>query len=97
VGTWIPGLRVSELGGRVRLGLEGFSDVEGETLQEAGDALVAHLLQIAMAFRAGGVGPIYSECCPDPAMLDFVWELGEHAAAGEDLRELLFGPNPLAA
>ncbi|MGH3083865.1 MAG: hypothetical protein ACRDNP_07340 [Gaiellaceae bacterium] len=43
------------------------------------------------------MGPLYSECCPDPALLDFAWELGEVAAAGGDVRELLFGHNRPAA
>ena len=91
-----PRLHIAEIDGRVRLGLEGFSYVEGETLQEAADELVARALHIAMAIRAGGVGPLYSECCPDPALLDFISQLGEHAADGGDPRDLLFGPNPLA-
>jgi hypothetical protein len=89
-----PPLRITEVGGRVRLGLDGFGDVDGATLQEAADALVAHMLAIAIAFRSGGVGPLYAECCPDPALLDFVWTLGEHAAAGGEPRDLLFGPTP---
>jgi hypothetical protein len=93
----IPALRVSEIGGRVRLGLDGFGDVEGDTLQEAADELVTRLLSISMVIRSGGVGPLCSECCPDLALLDFVWRLGELAAAGGDPRELLFGPNPLTA
>jgi hypothetical protein len=92
-----PTLRISETGGRVRLGLGGFGDVEGDTLQEAADELVTRLLSIAMLIRAGGVGPLCSECCPDLAVLDFVWQLGELAAGGGDPRELLFGPNPLTA
>ena len=36
-----PTLRICEIGGRVRLGLEGFGHVEGPTLQEAADVLVA--------------------------------------------------------
>ena len=90
-------LRIREVGGRVRLGLDGFRDAEGATLQEAADELVAHLLHVAMALRAGGIGPICSECSPDIALLDFVWEFGELAAAGRDPRELLFGPNPFSA
>ena len=81
----------------MRLGLEGFSYVEGETLQEAGDELVARMLHIAMAIRAGGVGPPCSECCPDAALLDFIWQLGKHAADGGDPRDLLFGLNPLSS
>ena len=87
-------LRISEIGGRVRLGLDGFGDVEGATLQEAGDALVASLLRIAMALRSEGVGPIYPAGCPDLAQLEFVWQLGDYAAAGRDPRELLFGQHP---
>jgi hypothetical protein len=97
MGAWSPSLRIAERDGRVRLGLEGFSDVEAETLQEAADALVDYVVQVATAFRSGGVGPVYTECSPDPALLDFVWRIGEVANAGGDPRDLLFGPNPLAA
>ena len=50
-----PALRISETDGRVRLGLDGFGDVEGATLQDAADELVAHLLHVAMALRADGI------------------------------------------
>ena len=88
-----PPLRISEIEGRVRLGVEGFGDVEGATLQEAADELVIHLLRVAMALRADGIGPLTSECCADAAMLEFVWQLAEVAASGGDPREALFGPN----
>lgn len=94
--SWSPPLRISEVGGRVRLGLEGFGDAEGQTLQEAADALVVRLVAASHALRTSGVGPLSSECCPDPDLLDFVWRLGEVAQAGGDPRDLLFGPNPLA-
>ena len=90
-------MRIAERNGRVHLGLEGFSDVEGESLQEAADALVVYVLEVAMAFRSGGIGPLYSECSPDPASLEFIWRLVELAEAGGDPRDLLFGPNPLPA
>jgi hypothetical protein len=80
--------------GRVRLGLEGFSYVEAETLQEAAGELVAQLLAMAMAIRGGHTGPQYTECSLDPAILAFVWEVGELTRAGGDPRELLFGPAP---
>jgi hypothetical protein len=92
-----PPIRIAELDGRVRLGLQGLRDVDGATLQDAADALVAHLLHVAMALRASGVGSLSSECCADPAILDFIWKVGEHAQAGRDPRDLLFGTNPLAA
>lgn len=84
-------LRISESGGRVRLGLDGFGDVDGATLQEAADALVVRLLQVAMALRSGGATPIYPSGCPDLADVEFVWRVGEHAARGRDPRDLLFG------
>jgi cytosine/adenosine deaminase-related metal-dependent hydrolase len=89
-----PRLRISELDGGVRLGLDGFSYVEGATLQEAADELVRRVLVVAMAFRASGIGPMYSECRADPGALDLIWNLGEVAAAGGDIRDHLFGPEP---
>ena len=85
-----PSLRVSEVGGRVRLGLVGFTHAEGATLQEAADALVRRMLLIAMAFRTDGIGKPYAYQ-PDADALQFIWELGEIAARGEDIRERLFG------
>jgi hypothetical protein len=92
-----PALRISEVDGRVRLGLDGFGEVEGATLQDAADELVVHLVRVAMALRAAGIGPICSECSLEFAHLDFLWKLGEAAAAGRDPREVLFGSNPLVA
>lgn len=92
-----PTLRIREIDGRVRLGFDGFGAVEGASLQEAADELVARLLRVAMAVRADGVGPICSECPADVALLEFVWELGEVASTGGDPRELLFGTSPRAA
>jgi hypothetical protein len=31
---------------------------------------------------------------PDLRVLEFVWELGELSAGGEDIRERVFGPSP---
>lgn len=84
-----PTLRICEIGGRVRLGLEGFGHVEEPTLQEAADALVANMVRIAAAVYTGG--PASTELAPDLTALDFIWKLGEHVAAGGDPREFLFG------
>lgn len=65
-------------------------------MQEAGEELVARVLLVARAIRTGGIGPVCSEYCPDPELLDFVSRLGAHAAAGGDPRDLLFGPSRLA-
>jgi hypothetical protein len=45
-----------------------------------------------MAFRSSAIGPISSETPQsDLAMLDFLHDLGEIAAAGGDIRQRLFG------
>ena len=87
-GVRCPPLRVREVDGRVRLGLEGFGDVEGATLQEAADELVTYLLRVSMSVRAGGVGPLCSECAVEISHVEFLWELGEAAAAGRDDRRV---------
>lgn len=65
--------------------------MEGGTLQEAADALVARLLAIALAYRSSGAGAVNAECGADPALVGFIWELGEIAARGGDIRDRIFG------
>jgi hypothetical protein len=87
-----PTLEVRQVAGRVRLLLGSVAYGDGATLQEAADDLVARLLVLVMAFRSCGIGPVSSEVPPpDLAMLDFLYGLGEIAAAGGDIRERLFG------
>jgi hypothetical protein len=92
-----PTLRVDEIGGRVRLSLEGFCSAEGRTLQEAADELVWKVLTTVMAFRSVGTGGFSTLCRPDLELVRFLWELSEIAAAGGDIRERLFGSSKLAA
>jgi hypothetical protein len=85
-----PALDVLDAGDRVRLRLAGLGDAEGATLQDAADALVRRLLIMAMAIRSGDV--CFSSDCPlDASLVAFVWELGDIAAAGGDIRARLFG------
>jgi hypothetical protein len=87
-----PPLEVRQVAGRVRLLLGGLTYGEGATLQEAADDLVARVLALVMAFRSSGIGPIAGEGPrPDPAMLEYLCELGEIAAGGGDIRGRLFG------
>jgi hypothetical protein len=89
---------VEEFGDRVRLGVDGLVSADGPTLQDAADELVAKILGVAMAFRSDAIGRISSELCrPDMELVQFIWELGEFAAAGGDIRERLFGPTSMAA
>jgi hypothetical protein len=72
--------------------LGGLASGEGATLQEAADDLVARVLVLVTAFRSSGIGTLPREGPrPDPAMLEFLYELGETAAAGGDIRQRLFG------
>jgi len=93
-----PTLRVAEIGDRVRLGIDGLVSADGATLQDAADELVSKILAVVMVFRSGGIGGYSSELCrPDLELVKFIWELGEIAAAGGDIRERLFGPTGMAA
>ena len=87
-----PNLEVRQVAGRVRLLLGQVAYGDGTTLQEAADDLIARVLTLAMAVRSGGIGPITGEGPrPDPAMLEFLYEVGEIAASGGDIRTRLFG------
>jgi hypothetical protein len=74
----------------VRLQLGQFARGEGTTLQEAADDLIHRLLVLVMAVRSSG----FSASCevrPDLETMDFLYELGDFAAAGGDIRQRLFG------
>jgi hypothetical protein len=87
-----PSLEVRQVAGRVRLLLGALAFGEGATLQDAADDLVARVLVLVMAFRSSGIGPIAGEGPrPDLEMLSFLYELGEIAAGGGDIRQRLFG------
>jgi hypothetical protein len=79
-----------ETAGCVRLQLGQFARGEGTTLQEAADDLIHRLLVLVMAVRSSG----FSAACevrPDLETMDFLYELGDFAAAGGDIRDRVFG------
>jgi hypothetical protein len=87
-----PPLEVRQIGGQIRLLLGALAYGNRATLQEAADDLVARVLTLVMAFRSGGIGPLPREGPRlDPATLEWLYELGDVAAAGGDIRERLFG------
>lgn len=52
---------------------------------------MARVLTLVMAFRSGSIGPLPREGPRlDPATLEWLYELGEIAAAGRDIRQRLF-------
>ena len=84
-------LTIQEFPGRVRLCLGDLARGDGFTLQAAADDLVQRLLVYAMAFRSSGLQVSPELGAPDLATMDFLYELGEIAAAGGDIRSHLFG------
>ena len=88
--SFVPALTITETPGVVRLQLGGFARGEGPSLQEAADELVGAVLRVALAFRSSGFR-VCSEAAPDHETIGFLHELGELAAAGEDIRPALFG------
>jgi hypothetical protein len=84
-------LTVQELPGRVRLCLGSLAHGDGPTLQDAADDLVQRLLTYVMAFRASGFRACRELGPPDLAAMSLLYELGEIAAAGGDIRRRLFG------
>jgi hypothetical protein len=85
----MPVLTITETGDRIRLQLGGFARGEGASLQEAADDLICSVLRLAAAVRYGGCG-VSSEVRPDLDAIGFLHELGDIAAAGGDIRELVF-------
>jgi hypothetical protein len=86
---WAPALHVRETGQGCRLTLAGLAYGNGATLQEAADDLVARLLTMVLCLRSSGFRPAPG-VRHDPGALAFLWELGEIAQRGEDIRDRLF-------
>jgi hypothetical protein len=84
-----PSLTVTESAGCIRLQLGGLARGEGASLQEAADDLVRRILALAMAFRSSGLTASF-ELAPDLRAIDYLLQLGEFAAAGGDVRTVLF-------
>jgi hypothetical protein len=92
--SWTPPLHLGKIGGRCRLSLGGLAHGNGDTVEEAADDLVARLLNIIMCFRSSGLRIPAELGPPDHRWLEFLWELGELTARGEDIRERIFGRDP---
>jgi len=88
---WLPALRLHDSGGRCRLMLVGVTYGDGDTLQEAADDLVVRVLHLVAAIRASGLRIPGELGPPDLRVASFLYELGEVAARGEDIRDRLFG------
>jgi hypothetical protein len=89
--AWTPAFELHETGGGCRLTLGGWAHGEGETLQDAADQLIARLVDVALRFRRSGFRFTHALGRPNMDELSFVWELGEIAARGDDIRPRVFG------
>ena len=88
-GTATPSLTVSEVGHRVRLELVGIACGEGCSLQDAADDLVCAVLRLAHAVRSTGFS-VPRELPWSVELYEYIYELGEFAAAGGDIRARVF-------
>lgn len=86
----MPPLTVTECAGRVQLQLGCIAQGEGASLQEAADDLIRSVLGLVLAVRSSGF-KASPEAWPDLEAISFLYELGEIAAAGGDIRARVFG------
>jgi hypothetical protein len=91
---WTPSLRVFDREGECRLVLGDLTDGRGNTLQEAAADLIDRLLVMAHCYRSSGFTVAPELGPPNRRCFDYVWELGERAARGEDIRARVFGAGP---
>jgi hypothetical protein len=91
VTSWTPPLQLDSRSDRCHLTLEGVTYGNGETLQEAGNDLLVRLHDLALGLRRGDHRAATGVWRTDPRVYGFLWELGEIAARGGDLRERVFG------
>ena len=96
IGGWTPPLRLDERSDGCRLTLVGLTHGDGGTLQAAADDLVAKLLSLVMSWRNARLSFSSEVPPPDPRLLEFLWELGDLAGRGEDIRPRVFGSEPEA-
>jgi hypothetical protein len=92
---WQPELRVSEVGGRCRLVLGGVIHGDGDSLQEAGDALVARAAHVGLGLRSERATLLTLPA--NRELLDLLYRIGDPAARGDDVRDVVLGTERRAA
>ncbi|HEY7174707.1 MAG TPA: hypothetical protein VH442_07310 [Micromonosporaceae bacterium] len=88
--AWTPELRLRASAGRCQLRLVGVTYGNGATMQEASNDLLARLFDLAVTVRDGLYRPTTELGVPDLRVLDFLYEIGEIAARGGDIRQRVF-------
>jgi hypothetical protein len=84
-----PILSVTERASGVRIQLGRLAHGDGASLQEAADDLLRRVLEYAAAIHRSGFSST-CEVAPDLEGLAFLYEIGELAEAGGDVRAALF-------
>jgi hypothetical protein len=87
----MPALSLRESAGRCHLTIAGLTYGVGHSLQEAADDLIARVHSIAIGARSSGFRHASELGPPDRDLYEFIQELGELAARGEDIRPRVFG------
>ena len=90
-GSWTPTLRLHDHAGGCRLSLDGLACGYGDSMQDAADDLVATVRTMALGIRRGGLRVAPDAGALDMRLLEFMWELGELAARGGDIRGRVLG------
>ncbi|WP_020524707.1 hypothetical protein [Catelliglobosispora koreensis] len=90
--AWTPELHLRIHGNHCRLTLAGLTYGNGLTLQEAGQDLIARVLDLALGLRAGY--QVTSVAQADARVVEFLWEIGELAIRGEDVWRRVFASSP---
>lgn len=89
--VWSPPLSLRESAGRCHLTLAGLTYGVGFSLQEAADDLIARLVGIALGARSSGYRHATELGPPDVNLVEFISEVGDIAARGDDIRPRVFG------
>jgi hypothetical protein len=84
-----PILSVTERDGAIRIHLGGLAHGDGASLQEAADDLLRRVLVYTAAIRQSGFS-VSGEVVPDLEGMAFLYEFGELAETGGDVRAALF-------
>lgn len=89
--VWSPELRLEDRAGRCRLTLVGVTYGNGPTLQDAANDLMTRLYDLALGLRANGFP---AKVPVDPRVAAYLWEIGEIAVRGGDLRARVLDLTP---
>ena len=91
---WTPELRLRATDEGCLLTLAGVTYGNGATLQAASNDLMARLFDVATAIRSGRYRLSSELGAPQPDVLAFLWEVGDLAAHGGDIRARVLGGVP---